>query len=83
MQGNSVLLLQFYEKASAKGNSYFAGRMGQASVVMMRDLHAVGDDPVLQVFVSEPPQAAAEAPPAANGAGCLQSLLCPGNRLLG
>jgi hypothetical protein len=60
MQGNSVLLLRLYEKTSAKGNTYFAGRMGQASVVMMRDLHAEGDDPVWQVFVSEPRQAATD-----------------------
>lgn len=64
MQGNSVLLLRLYEKTSAKGNTYFAGRMGQASVVMMRDLHAEGGDPVWQVFVSEPRQAATDAPPA-------------------
>lgn len=61
MQGNSVLLLRLYEKTSAKGNTYFAGRMGQASVVMMRDLHTDGDDPVWQMFVSEPRQAPAEA----------------------
>lgn len=62
MQGNNVLLLlRLYEKTSAKGNTYFAGRMGQASVVMMRDLHAEGDDPVWQVFVSEPRQAGTEA----------------------
>lgn len=64
MQGNSVLLLRLYEKTSAKGNSYFAGRLGAASVVMMRDLHAEGDDPVWQVFVSEPRQAAPAASPA-------------------
>ncbi len=64
MNGNSVLLLRLYEKTSAKGNTYFAGRMGQASVVMMRDLHAEGDDPVWQLFASEPRQAATEAPPA-------------------
>jgi hypothetical protein len=64
MQGNSVLLLRLYEKTSAKGNTYFAGRMGQASVVMMRDLHTEGEDPVWQLFVSEPRQAATEAPQA-------------------
>jgi len=64
MQGNSVLLLRLYEKTSAKGNPYFAGRMGQASVVMMRDHHAEGADPVWQLFVSEPRQAATEAPQA-------------------
>lgn len=64
MNGNSVLLLRLYEKTSAKGNAYFAGRMGQASAVMMRDLHAEGDDPVWQLFVSEPRQAAGEAQPA-------------------
>jgi hypothetical protein len=62
MQGNSVLLLRLYEKTSAKGNTYYAGRMGQASVVMMRDLHTEGDDPVWQLFVSEPRQAATERP---------------------
>ncbi len=62
MQGNSVLLLRLYEKTSAKGNTYFAGRMGQASVVMMRDLHTEGDDPVWQLFVSEPRQAAQDRP---------------------
>lgn len=64
MQGNSVLLLRLYEKTSAKGNTYFAGRMGQASVVMMRDLHAEGDDQVWQMFVSEPRQAATDGPQA-------------------
>ena len=68
MQGNSVLLLRLYEKTSAKGNTYFAGRMGQASVVMMRDLHTEGDDPVWQPFVSEPRQAATERPQAAKAA---------------
>ena len=68
MQGNSVLLLRLYEKTSAKGNTYFAGRMGQASVVMMRDLHTEGDDPVWQLFVSEPRQAATERPQAAKAA---------------
>ena len=64
MQGNSVLLLRLYEKTSAKGNTYFAGRMGQASVVMMRDLHTDDGDPVWQVFVSEPRQTATESAPA-------------------
>lgn len=61
MQGNSVLLLRLYEKTSAAGNRYFAGRMGQASLVMMLDKHTEGDDPVWQVFVSEPRQAAPTA----------------------
>lgn len=65
MQGNSVLLMRLYEKTSAKGNAYFAGRLGAASVVMMRDLHADSGDPVWQVFVSEPRQAASEGSPAA------------------
>jgi hypothetical protein len=42
--------------------------MGQASVVMMRDLHTEGDDPVWQLFVSEPRQAATERPQAAKAA---------------
>ena len=67
MQGNSVLLLRLYEKTSAKGNTHFAGRMGQASVVMMRDLHTDEGDPVWQVFVSEPRQAGAEATGAPRG----------------
>jgi hypothetical protein len=44
---------------SAKRNMYFAGRVRQASVVMMRDLHAKGYDPMRQVFVSESRQAPA------------------------
>ena len=72
MQGNSVLLLRLYEKTSAKGNTYFAGRMGQASVVMMRDLHAEGTDPVWQMFASEPRQAATDAPPARRAPKCRQ-----------
>jgi hypothetical protein len=66
MQGNSVLLLRLYEKTSAKGNTYFAGRMGQASVVMMRGLHIDDGDPVWQVFVSEPRQTATESASASN-----------------
>lgn len=57
---DGVLLLRLYEKTSTKGNTYFAGRLGAASVVMMRDMKAEGDDPVWQVFVSEPRQAQAE-----------------------
>ena len=53
---DGVLLLRLYEKTSTKGNTYFAGRLGAASVVMMRDMKAEGDDPVWQVFVSEPRQ---------------------------
>lgn len=60
MMTDNVLLLRLYEKTSAKGNTYFAGRMGAASVVMMRDLHTEGDDPVWQVFVSEPRHAGSE-----------------------
>lgn len=61
MKSNGVLLLRLYEKTSAAGNRYFAGRMGQASVVMMLDKHTEGDDPVWQVFASEPRQAAPTA----------------------
>lgn len=63
---DKVLLLRLYEKTSAKGNRYFAGRMGAASVVMMQDTRAESDgaDPVWQVFVSEPRQAPAGASPA-------------------
>lgn len=57
---DGVLLLRLYEKTSTKGNTYFAGRLGAASVVMMRDMKAEGDDPVWQVFVSEPRQAQTE-----------------------
>lgn len=66
MKSNGVLLLRLYEKTSAAGNRYFAGRMGQASVVMMLDKHTEGDDPVWQVFASEPRQA---APAAQQGGG--------------
>jgi hypothetical protein len=61
MKSNGVLLLRLYEKTSAAGNRYFAGRMAQASVVMMLDKHTEGADPVWQVFVSEPRQAAPTA----------------------
>lgn len=77
MNGNSVLLLRLYEKTSAKGNTYSAGRMGRASVVMMRDLHAEGDDPVWQMFASEPRQAATEAPQAHKPFGSAKSLAKP------
>lgn len=67
MKSNSVLLLRLYEKTSAAGNRYFAGRMGQASVVMMLDKHTEGDDPVWQMFVSEPRQAATGARQSSGG----------------
>lgn len=67
MPANSVLLLRLYEKTSAAGNRYFAGRMGQASVVMMLDKHTEGDDPVWQVFVSEPRQGATGTQQAGGG----------------
>lgn len=60
-----VLLMQLYKKTLAKRNVYYGGRIGAASVVMMRDLYADSGDPVWQVFVSEPRQAAAEGSPAA------------------
>lgn len=52
--GDRILLMRLYEKTSAKGNRYFAGRLGAASVVMMLDERAENADPVWQVFVSEP-----------------------------
>lgn len=48
-----VLLVRLYEKTSGKGNRYFAGRMGAAKVVMLRDDRAAGTDPIWQLFVSD------------------------------
>lgn len=46
-----VLLLRLYEKTSATGNRYFAGRLGAAKVAMFLDKRADGADPVWEVFV--------------------------------
>jgi len=48
-----VLLGRLYEKSSAKGNRYFAGRLGAAKVVMMLDAKADNPDPVWQLFVTD------------------------------
>lgn len=60
-----VMLCRMYEKTSARGNRYFAGRLGAASVVMFKDEHGDAEN-CWQVFVQSPPPAqdkAAAAPP--------------------
>lgn len=79
MPADSVLLLRLYEKTSAKGNVYFAGRLGQASVVMMRDQRAEGD-PVWEVFVSEPRQASTATASAQSTGGWSPPLARPAVR---
>ena len=51
LHGDKVLLLRLYEKTSASGNRYFAGRMGAAKVAMFLDTRADGADPCWQLFV--------------------------------
>src|SRR3954447_11232734 len=68
MTGPRVLLLQLSERTSAKGNRYFAGWLGKASVVAFQaeEPDKFGN-PVWDVFVSMPeprPEAGQERDPA-------------------
>lgn len=51
-----LLLCRMWEKKSARGNVYFAGRLGAASLVMFKDEYAEGPEPCWQVFIQEPRQ---------------------------
>ncbi|MDO9490182.1 MAG: hypothetical protein Q7J32_17555 [Sphingomonadaceae bacterium] len=53
--GPKVPLMRLWERTSANGNRYFAGYMGQASVVMFHDEKAEGEHPQWQLYVSEAP----------------------------
>ena len=52
-QTAKVLLGRLFEKTSAKGRTYFTGRLGAARCVMMKDERAEGTDPVWQIFVQD------------------------------
>ena len=53
MDTGKVLLGRLFEKTSAKGRTYFTGRLGAARCVMMKDERAEGTDPVWQIFVQD------------------------------
>ena len=52
-QAAKVLLGRLFEKTSAKGRTYFTGRLGAARCVMLKDERAEGTDPVWQIFVQD------------------------------
>lgn len=58
-----VFLCRLFEKQSKRGNRYFAGRLGGASVVMFKDEHGDTEN-CWQVFVQEPPEKPVAPPPA-------------------
>ena len=60
-----VFLFRLFEKQSARGNTYYSGRLGGASVVMFKDDFTEGKDPCWQVFVQEPPKVQQSGKPAA------------------
>ena len=49
-QAAKMLLGRLFEKTSAKGRTYFTGRLGAARCVMLKDERA---DPVWQIFVQD------------------------------
>ena len=48
-----MLLGRLFEKTSAKGRTYFTGRLGAARCVMLKDERVEGTDPVWQIFVQD------------------------------
>lgn len=50
---DKVLVMKLYERISAKGTRYFAGRLGAARVVAFLDHKAEADCPVWNVYVQD------------------------------
>ena len=48
-----IRLVRLYEKISANGIRYFAGRIGAAKAIMFLDTTVEGDDPVWELFVQD------------------------------
>ena len=66
-QSHKVHLATLFEKVSAKGNRYYYGRLGAASVVMFLDERSESADPKWQLYVQEPPPQNQNRPPAGDG----------------